>query len=276
MSLGPFDLTGGPFLILYAILFVATLVAGLIIPRRLRPEGRPQRVTDIDQLAFLSGGRPRFIDTVAARLLSGGGLHMVGRKTFGIGLSASPASPAERSVLALDTPIGWKDIEGALRRHAEPVERKLILAGLLMTDAERGSLRFWAVLPYLMLLTFGATKWVIGDMRDRPVGILTILLIATTVLAVLRWVSVDRRTKAGVAAVFDARRSSGRLRQAPTDAEVGVAVALFGTVVLAGSAWSGFHQLRNASSSGDGGGGGSDGGSDGGGCGGGGCGGCGG
>ena len=275
MSLGPFDLTGGPFLILYAILFVATLVAGLIIPRRLRPEGRPQRVTDIDQLAFLSGGRPRFIDAVAARLLSGGGLHMVGRKTFGIGLSASPASPAERSVLALEAPIGWKDIEGALRRHAEPVERKLILSGLLMTDAERGNLRFWAVLPYLMLLTFGATKWVIGDMRDRPVGILTILLIATVILAVLRWLSVDRRTKAGMDAVFDARRSSGRLRQAPTDAEMALAVALFGTVVLAGSAWSDFHQLRNASSSSDGGGGG-DGGSDGGGCGGGGCGGCGG
>jgi len=276
MSLGPFDLTGEPFLILYSILLGVTVFLGLIIAHRLRPEGRAQRVTDVDQLAYLSGGRARFIDAFVARLLAAGSLHLVGRKTFDTGLVANGGSIAERNVLASTTPIGWPAIERTLRTHVEPVERKLILSGLLMTDAERSNLRFWAVLPYLMLLVFGATKWVIGDMRERPVGFLTILLVLTAICAFIRWKSVDNRTVAGRNAVFDAKRESVRLSRAPTDAEVALAVALFGTIVLAGSAWSDFHLLRSASTGGDGGGGGSDSGSDGGGCGGGGCGGCGG
>ena len=41
-----FDLTGGPFLELYGILFGITIVAGFLIPRWLRPDGYAGRVTD--------------------------------------------------------------------------------------------------------------------------------------------------------------------------------------------------------------------------------------
>jgi hypothetical protein len=116
---------------------------------------------------------------------------------------------------------------------------------------------------------------VIGDMRERPIGFLSALLVLTALLAIVRWFSVDRRTKAGLTAVAATKEQSDRIRRAPTDTDVGLAVALFGTTVLAGSAWWDFHRMR-AATSGDGGGGSSDGGSDGGGCGGGGCGGCGG
>ena len=43
MSLGPFDLTGEPFLMLYSLLLAAAMVAGFVIPRRMRPaEGAGQ------------------------------------------------------------------------------------------------------------------------------------------------------------------------------------------------------------------------------------------
>lgn len=113
--------------------------------------------------------------------------------------------------------------------------------------------------------------------RGRPVGYLTALLLLTLLLAIMRWAVIDRRTRAAIERLDHARTQSARLRRAPTEAETDRAVALFGTIVLAGSAWAGFHQLRQASG-GDVSGGGDGGSSDGGGSsgGGGGCGGCGG
>jgi uncharacterized protein (TIGR04222 family) len=272
MSLGPFDLTGVPFLILYIVLFAATLAAGLVIPRRLRPEGRRQRVTDLDQLAFLAGGKRRFADALVSRLLAARALAMSG-KTFTAGARAPDLSAAERSVVALPAPIGWRDIKDRLIPYAEPLERKMVAAGLLTSRAEQANIRFRTILPFVALFMFGATKWVIGDLRERPVGYLTILLLLTAAFAMIRWLSIDRRTAAGLKALAIARESSLRLKRAPTTPEVGLAVALFGTAVLAGSGWSDFHKLRSA---GDGiGSYGGGGGCGGGGGGGGGCGGCG-
>ena len=81
MSLGPFDLTGEPFLILYVVLLVTAIIAGIIIPRRMRPEGRRQAVSDPDQLAFLAGGKARFTDAVVARMLAAGSLVMATKTT---------------------------------------------------------------------------------------------------------------------------------------------------------------------------------------------------
>ena len=274
MSLGPFDLTGEPFLTLYSLLLAAAMVAGFVIPRRMRPAGRAQRVTDVDQLAYLAGGAARFGDAVVARLLAARALVMTGKNRFNVASRETAASPAERSVLALLPPIRWREIAYVLKSYAEPLERRMIAGGLLMSDDERGNIRFWTTLPYAMLLAFGATKLIIGDARDRPIGYLTGLLVLTAAFAVLRWFSVDRRTQAGHDAVAHAAQQAARLKVAPTNAEIGLAVALFGTTVLAGSAWADFHQLRSAGDAGSGGDSGSDGGGSG--CGGGGCGGCGG
>ena len=80
--------------------------------------------------------------------------------------------------------------------------------------------------------------------------------------------AVDRRTKGGLAVVKEAKRRAERLKRAPTQAETGMAVALFGTAVLAGSPLADLHRMRQS----DGGSSGGDSGSSGG-CGGGGCGG---
>ena len=275
MSLGPFDLTGGPFLSLYFTLLAVGLVAGFLIPRWLRPAGRNQRVTDVDELALLAGGKPRFADAVVARLLASGALEMAGRDQFAVAPGASGASAAERRLLAMRSPIGWRELKAALETSTGPLEQRLVQRGLVMDAGERARLRFWATLPFALLIAFGAIKMIIGAARDRPIGFLTALVVVTVVVAIVRWISVDRRTQAGLQALEEARARAQRIRRAPTGGEMGEAVALFGTAVLAGSLWEDYHRLRsvgNGSSGGDGGGGGSDGG---GGCGGG-CGGCGG
>ena len=273
MSLGPFDMTGGPFLQLYILLLVATVIAGFVIPRWLRPDGRSARVTDTRQLALLAGGASRFADAVVMRLLAARALVMIDKKSFHVAARGAGDSPADRSILAIPGDIRWSMIETALKPYAQPVRSKLVAAGLMMDDGLMLQMRFLQTLPYALLLMFGATKLLVGVERDKPVGFLTGLLILTAVFALIRWTAVDRKTRTGHDVLARARSDAERLRRAPTANETDVAVALFGTSVLVGSDWGDFHAMRTASS-GDSGGGSSDGGGSG--CGGGGCGGCGG
>lgn len=270
MDLGPFDLPGEPFLRLYATLLVLTVAAGLIIPRWLQPEGCEMRVRDPDRLAWLAGGPSRFADAVVARLLSVGAISIGEKKTLGLDRRGTARSPAKRGLLVLPSPATWKNVAHVMAQAARPIEREMVAAGLAMDEGTTWQMRFWQTAPYLMLLAFGTIKWEVGTLRDRPVGNLTGLLVLTAVFALARLLAVNRRTRAGDAALAEARSRADRLRRAPTPGEVDLAVALFGTAVLAGSPWAAFHQLRSAHC-------GASGGSDGSGCGGGGgCGGCGG
>lgn len=274
MGLGVLNLTGGPFLALYGVLLMATIIAGFVIPRWLRPDGNSARISDPDEIAYLAGGPLRYVDAVVARMLAAGKIAVEGRSAARI-IAPPILNPGpERSVLALPTPSPWDRVMKAVTPHARAVEDRLVGKGLLIDRGVVQQLRLWQASPYLVLLVFGAIKWDVGIGRGRPVGFLTALLILTVVLAVIRFAAVDRRTRGGVEALASARSNGDRLRRAPTDDEVPLAVALFGTTVLAGSEWNAYHAMRAASGSGDGGSSGSD--SGGGGCGGGGCGGCGG
>lgn len=277
MGLGVFDLTGGAFLALYGVLLVVTIVAGVAIPRWLRPEGRQARLTDPDRIAYLAGGARRYVDAVVARLLATGKIDINGRSGAHIVAPPVLAAGPERSVLALPTPSPWGRVTSAVSGHARAIEDQLIRAELISDRATALQLRFWAITPYLLLVAFGTIKWDVGVGRGRPVGFLTALLVVTAIFAIIRFASIDRRTRGGIDALAEVKAGADRLRRAPTEDELPMAVALFGTTVLAGSAWNDYHAMRAASSSGDGGSSGSDGdgGGGGGGCGGGGCGGCG-
>lgn len=281
MSYGPFDWTGGPFLILYCSLLLLVLYAGLAIPARLRPHGSAVTVTDPDELAYLAGGTRRFEDSVMARLFAAHAITLERDGKFQPDPRHPARSDAERSVLAVSGPAKWRAIAAALEPHAWPVRQRLIRGGKLMTERSVLALRFWQTAPYILLLVFGAIKWEVGTARERPVGYLTALMVVTAILALIRFCVVDRRTRAGKAVIDEARSRLDRLRRAPTRDETGLAVALFGTAVLTATIWGDYHRMRTDNGgSGDGGTSSSDGGSSGdsgggGGCGGGGCGGCG-
>ena len=117
---------------------------------------------------------------------------------------------------------------------------------LLIDAAPTLQLRVWQTSPYVLLCVFGAIKWDIGTMRDRPVGYLTALLILTAVLALIRFAVVDRRTRGGLDLLGEQRANATRLRRAPVAEETGLAVALFGTMVLSGSALGGVSQAPHS------------------------------
>lgn len=280
MDLGPFDLTGGPFLLLYLFLLIGAVMADIGVANRLRPPGRARAVTDPDMLAVLEGGKGRFVETLVARLLARGAVVFAGRTALAAVPGARGETAAELWLLRLSAPISWSTIRSHVADYADPVKRKLENAGLFMSSDEAGRLRWWQTLPYLVLIGFGTIKLLIGEARDRPIVFLSVLLIVTMAIAVVRWTTFDRRTQAALAVLCEAKMQNERAARAPTAGDVGIAVALFGTGVLEGSQWSGLHRMRSARDGGsDGGSGGdvhgshdSDSGS---GCGGGGCGGCG-
>ncbi len=275
MGLGPFDLYAAEFLMLYAGLGLIAVVASFVIPPYLRPDGRPGHPADEDELALLAGGRDRFAETAAARLLAAGAATVEGTLGLRIRDARGGGTLAERRITAMPSPASWKDVTHALAGPAETGERRLAQKGLLLDRAAAGQLRLIQTAPLALLFAFGLAKWIIGAMRDRPVEYLTLLLVFTAIAAAVRFGVLDRRTRAGQQAVARARADAARLRRAVPADEAALAVALFGTAVLAGSYLSDFHRMCSASkvgggSSGDSG---SSSSSDSG-CGGGGCGGC--
>lgn len=268
----PLGMHGPEFLALYVVLFALAIAASIAIPRWLRADGRGGgRVTDPLELAWLGGGAARYAEALVAKKLADGSMTMAGRERMRIvGPPGERVTGAELALHGLPGDMTWISVAKALKPHAEQVGERLAARGLLIGKREALELRLWQTAPFVPLLVLGIAKWQVGTALHRPVGFLTMLLFATGIGALVRFLAVDRRTRAGLAAWRDARAANDRLRRAPRDTESGMAVALFGTAVLAGSPLSDFHQLRQTSSggdsSGDGGGGG--------GCGGGGCGGC--
>jgi uncharacterized protein (TIGR04222 family) len=240
MSLAPYDLTGVPLLYFYLSLLAVAVGAGLLIPDFLRPEGRIYRATNPDELAYLAGGRRRFSQTVTARLLAAGALILSSRKLFYISSPEKAESPAERKVMRLSSPASWADIVRVLDDHAGSLEDRLVSAGLLMSSKADFRLRAWSVLPYVMLLLLGTAGAIAEAMRGQEIANLVLFMILTIVLALVRWIRFDPSTRAGRAALLQARRQAERLRVAPTRPEVGIAVALYGPLVLSGSAWAEF------------------------------------
>ncbi len=271
MPLGPFDLHGSDFIALFSLLLLAAVAFGFILPRLFRPAGRAATIDDPEQFALLAGGPVRLAETATARLLASGAISATSPERFAIRVQSAARTMLEKGIVQLAAPALWTTIVARANTAAEPIGDRLVTMGLWLDAAETRRQRWIQTMPYLLLFAFGAIKWGIGIARDRPVGILSFFLVFTAICAAIRWFTVDRRTEAAIKTVADARAIRSRLRAAPLPDETGLAVALFGTAVLAGSEFEMLHKMRAAQSGGDGGTSSDSGGSSG--CGGGGCGG---
>ncbi len=272
MGYGPFDLTAGPFLSLYAAAMLLAIIVSFAASRWLRPEGRYGRVQGQDQLAYLAGGTTRVAEAAATQLLASGAMTITDKTRLRIRDQTAETTRAGRCLLAVSSPVSWKEALRAVSDHAGAIDAELVRKGLLLDGGERWRLRLLQSLPLFFAAVFGWIKIEVGTGRDKPVEFITALVVVTMIIALVRLLVLDKRTKCGIAAIEDARLGSERPRRAPMKEETGMTVALYGTTVLVGSALSDFHELRRKSGEGNSG----DGGSSDGGCGGGGCGGCGG
>lgn len=270
-----FDWTAGPFLALYAVLYVVCLVASFRIAATIRPPGSPGVLTNPEEAAVLGHGLDRLGEVVVARLLERGDLK-VERGKLVKQPGASGQDGTERAILALPGPITWRSLRKVTDGVAQEVERRLVQRGLLMEQGEARANALIAAMPLIVLLLLGLGKALVGSSRGHPVGFLVLFMVITGLTILSRWLSASRATRYGRDALLQAVEQADRLKLAPVRGEMGMAVALFGTSVLATSSIGDFHRMRvnnGDSGGGDGGSSSGDGGSSG--CGGGGCGGCG-
>lgn len=271
--------SGAEFLLFYAALIGAAVIAGFWIPNFLRIDGNRHTVTDGHQLAYLSGGAGRMTESVLARLLGIEALESGSKNKLRVRMQSAGQDRAEQAILRKVGDFGITEAHNAVKPFAEDVDEELVRKGLLLDKSARCQLRFFQTLPFIVVLGVGWYRRSAGAAEGEPVGFLTALMVLTAVLALWRFMKLDPRTRAGQDAIDEARESNRRLKTAPTGPELGFGVALFGTAILAGTPFSPLHAMRT-SAVGDGGGGyagdGGDSGSDGGGGCGGGCGGCGG
>ncbi len=269
--------SGFDFLVFYFMMLITCVFVGLWIPANLRPEGTRADLTEVQDIALLSGGKERHATALMAQLYAQGGLAEAENKRLRVAQTDLDVSEAERSILRELGALKLSHIKKTLHAEALRVEAGLIKRGLLMDQGQRLQLRVLSTLPYIVLFAIGFYRQQAGAAIGESTGFLIILLCLTALAGLIRAVRLNARTMMGNVAMRDLEEGSSRLKRAPQAAEAGYAVAIFGTGVLVGTPWEPVHATRQAAYGGAGGDTGdhSDSGGDSG-CGGGGCGGCGG
>ena len=267
-ALNPFDWTAEPFLTLYAMFAGGVLL--LLRAWCTRLKGAVPAAAGglgVLHLAYLSGGAERAATAALVGLLEAGAA--VPDRKRGV-LCFDPFIPVATELQPFRHVSGGEAGRTAFQAEFESrwqrLHRELAGRGLVPSEAEAARFRWQGTVLLCAPLLLGAGKVVVGLSRDRPVGILVVLLMLTVLLGFMMLAGRPYRNLAGGAALKAARQHHERAARAPLPEEMALAFALTGGAVLAGRDYRWALASSSSSSSGDSGGG------DGGG--GGGCGGC--
>lgn len=244
-GINPLHLSGQGFIAVYAMLLLGAAAMGWIVPHWLRPDGKVQNLQNPCELACLSGGATRYAEALVVGLMQAGHLRLREEGSFEPLHPVAGQSGAEVIVLGLPPGTDWPTLMSSLWSAASWVELRLVSRGLWVSRAEWWQIRGWACLPYLLVLMFGAIRWEVGLLHRQPVPLLGWLLWLTLLVGLLRFATIDRKTRAGTAVLAQARAQADPLRQDRRLEQAPMAVALFGTEVLAGTPYEALHRLRS-------------------------------
>ncbi len=271
----PFDLPGPTFLIVYLLVAGAAVVTALGMRRWLRlgshqPTLSPARLRretdqlDVYEIAYLSGGWDQAIDTAITNLVEYGHLYA---QPSGKGLVVGRALPEschrlERAVVETVSIDGhFSRLRSVLRDSPLRIDQKLDELGLLMSSAQVRMVRWVPALVLFAVTVLGAVKIGIGISRDKPVLFLVALCCVTGCIGLAMLLKPrSMRNQAGDGVLRDLRVQHSGLRldqKSPTENPVsrdpGLAVALFGPAVLAGTSLASLsHALKSRSPRGHG------------------------
>lgn len=202
--MNPLDLTGPEFLRFYipyglCVVALARLVRALL-DRTAGPQpsarwlpGAYPREGDAYAIAFLRGGRWQMVETVLARLVSTGLVHVESRLVRAVPErkeEIAQLEPIEReawSALASGVPLSATEaklfLESSLDARLQEVEAGLAREGLLPVRERPASYRVLTVVTWLAVGGLGLAKLGAAILRGKwNVGFLILLLIGFTVL----------------------------------------------------------------------------------------------
>lgn len=260
LPLNPLDMSGPSFLMLFLVLLIVSFAVLPLLRRQLRDTGPGQAGSELDEwsLAYLAGGSVRVVETGIAQLLADGKAQW-NRKKRTLEFSGSH-SGLEFPLNHIAANVG-QNVDAMARkidRYLKDVHAGLLRRGLLLQPERRRRVGLVSALPFGLLTLLGVAKIWVGITRDRPVLFLIFLTAICVIAGLIVLFSVPERSRAGDALLQQMNLKYAHARRAPRKGDMGLAVALAGTAVLAGTAYADFHNYRAPQNSGgDGGGGGS-------------------
>jgi uncharacterized membrane protein YgcG len=131
----------------------------------------------------------------------------------------------------------------------EPLRQALESRGLVLSRAQEWRARLMPALVMAAVTVFGILKVGAGIARDRPVGFLVVLCVFATLATVAFFKARVERSRAGDKVLEQLQSEHASTARAPTDSNLGLAVALVGTTALAGTAYAAYHEARAAGGS---------------------------
>ena len=254
-SLGPLDMPGPEFLVMYAVVGVLSLVAAYALRYSLRTPAEldPDAANRLNPIAVacLAHGPHGAINAAIVGLVEAGFLTVnkssQGKKSHSFALTASDERPidatdVERSVYdAVRAAPGMRiaDVHHTCRFCGTQLEETLREQGFLMSHDAAWIARFVpAILPVLVVL-FGLAKIAVGVSRDRPVAFLIMLTLLVAVTGVC-FLPPPRRTRRGDKTLSLLKQEKSPLQEAAraspqslASSDVAMMVALFGVTSLA-------------------------------------------
>jgi uncharacterized protein (TIGR04222 family) len=251
----PLDWSGRDFLALYLALMAGAVVSGLVLRTWLRRSAvgasRHLGALTPTHAALLAGGPQRAIDAAVAELHERGAIVWDADQQRLVRAAARTDLPAPLPAL-LRALVDDHDPSRSTRAAIDalkPVAADLEKRGLWIGREAARRIGRIAALPALLVLGFGASKVVLGVMRDKPVSLLVALCVLTAIFAAAMYFGRPRRSRFGDAEVARLRTVHAAPRGAGADAgNLAYAVALGGTALFAGTALADWHQARAASS----------------------------
>jgi len=245
----PLDWAGPEFLALFCVLFAAATMLSMAWRAwllRSLPAGTGIGQPDTWELAYLAGGPERVVDSAVAEL------HRLDTvvweaqtRRFLPGAKPAPDDPLLEAVRA-QLIGGAPDVTRASRSSAlARIRSQLQRRTWWCAEADGRRIALLSALPFLALTLFGASKVVVGLLRDRPVAILVFLCVAAMIAALVCSLKRPGITPRGKKVLREARSHHALTVRTHRREQVAMAVALGGTAVLSGTALAGYHAFRH-------------------------------
>ncbi len=251
-----FDWTGTPFLALYLVLMGAALTV-LLTTRWLRGTATGSMGSDATTrlenedpyvVAGLVDGARGILQAGLAALAARGLIesHPATPAWIGRSKNAQPGNltgieAAIWEAIPADREIEFRTLRKELKPHFAKVREKVQARGWEPSTATLNSARLGRALLVLAVVGIGIAKIAIGISRDRPVGFLVVLTLATLLFGLILAFRIPRRTRSGEALVTRSRAEETEIRQSLREPSLSpewslpMMVALFGGTALAGT-----------------------------------------
>ncbi|MEU4807535.1 TIGR04222 domain-containing membrane protein [Actinosynnema sp. NPDC023587] len=185
----PWGLSGPEFLELYWIALAVTAVWAIAVRVRLRGTrgGDPAGVLGPYEVAFLTGGPRRVVETSVASLIAAKALRPARNGSVSVVGTPTAHDPVDQAVIADATRYRYRTLTLLITSVSDQgvagvIGDSLVDRGYLVPPRVAKRLVGRSALPMVLLFVIGVVRWVNGLVIGAPVGWLTLQLVLTGVL----------------------------------------------------------------------------------------------